>query len=228
MRCTALRPTNPRHLTRGCRACTSEDRPRVLALLDEIQTSTTKDSWESTFRIVRPDGTVAWIQSRGRADRDADGKITRLTGLDLDFSQHRRTEEALQARRDEEHDRALRTLLETATQGIVSVDSQGLIATANHAFEAMFGWASGDLIGQPIERLMPSTFHDEHRTPRRPAAGRRAQGRLDVSRRSQHQSRRHARRRTRLRVRHRHHRSRARRVGAVGSAPPNWNPGRRN
>ena len=63
-----------------------DDRPRVLALLDEMLTSTTKDSWENTFRIVRPDGTVAWIQSRGRADRDADGKVTRLTGLDLDFS----------------------------------------------------------------------------------------------------------------------------------------------
>jgi PAS domain S-box-containing protein len=139
-----------------------DDRPRVLALLDEILTSTTKDSWENTFRIVRPDGTVAWIQSRGRADRDADGKVTRLSGLDLDFSQHRRSEEARQARRDEEHDRALRTLLETATQGIVSVDAQGMIATANHAFEAMFRWAPGDLIGQPIERLMPSVFRDGH------------------------------------------------------------------
>ena len=138
------------------------DRPRVLALLDEIQTSTTKDSWESTFRIVRPDGSVAWIQSRGRADRDADGRIMRLSGLDLDFSQHRRTEEALQARRDEEHDRVLRILLETATQGIVSIDSQGMIATANHAFEAMFGWPPGELIGRPIERLMPLTLHDEH------------------------------------------------------------------
>ena len=105
---------------------------------------------------------MAWIQSRGRADRDADGKITRLSGLDLDFSQHHRTEEARQARRDEEHDRALRTLLETATQGIVSVDAQGMIATANHAFEAMFGWAPGELIGRPIEPLMPSTFRDGH------------------------------------------------------------------
>ena len=137
-----------------------DDRPRVVALLDEILTSTTKDSWESTFRIVRPDGTVAWIQSRGRADRDADGRVTRLSGLDLDFSRQRRTEEARQASRDEEHDRALRTLLETATQGIVSVDAQGLIDTANHAFEAMFGWAPGELIGQPIERLMPSAFGD--------------------------------------------------------------------
>ena len=139
-----------------------DDRSRVVALLDEIMTSTTKDSWESTFRVVRPDGTMAWIQSRGRADRDADGKITRLSGLDLDFSLHHRTEEARQARRDEEHDRALRTLLETATQGIVSVDAQGMIATANHAFEAMFGWAHGDLIGRPIEPLMPSAVRDGH------------------------------------------------------------------
>jgi len=56
----------------------------------------------------------------------------------------------------------LRILLETATQGIVSIDSQGMIATANHAFEAMFGWASGDLIGEPIARLMPSAFRDGH------------------------------------------------------------------
>src|SRR4029079_981794 len=76
------------------------------------------------------------------------------------FSQHRRSEEAQQARREEEHDRALRTLLETATQGIVSVDPQGMIVTANRAFDGMFGWAPDDLIGQPIERLMPSAFRD--------------------------------------------------------------------
>jgi PAS domain S-box-containing protein len=137
-----------------------DDRQRVLGLLNDILTAKTNDSWESTFRITRPDGAVTWIQSRGRADRDADGNITRLAGLDLDFSQHRRGEEALQARRDEEHDRALRTLLETATQGIVSVDTAGVIVTANRAFDAMFGWAMGELIGQQSERLMPAGFAD--------------------------------------------------------------------
>ena len=137
-----------------------DDRPRVLALLDEVLTSNTKDSWESTFRVVRPDGTVAWIQSRGRADRDAEGKVTRLSGLDLDFNEQRRTEELHQARRDEEHDRALRTLLETATQGILSADARGMLVFMNRAVEAMFGWAADELIGQPIERLIPSFFRD--------------------------------------------------------------------
>ena len=71
-----------------------------------------------------PDGKVSWIQSLGRADRGADGRPTRLTGLDLDVTERRRAEEALRARRDEERDRELQLLLETATQGIVSVDAQ--------------------------------------------------------------------------------------------------------
>jgi PAS domain S-box-containing protein len=137
-----------------------DDRPRMLAAMQEMMTSTTKTSWENTFRIVKPDGTVAWVQSRGRADRDADGRLLRLTGLDLDFDRHRRMEEAEQAQRDEEHDRALSTLLETATQGIVAMDRDGRIVTANHAFEAMFGWQPGELIGQTIWRLMPQAMLD--------------------------------------------------------------------
>jgi PAS domain S-box-containing protein len=143
-----------------------DDRAQVYGLLDEIYKSRTKDSWVSTFRIVRPDGTLVWVQSRGRADRDADGNLTRLTGLDLDYSEQRRTEEARQALRDEEHDRALRLLLETAAQGIVSVDAGGKILSANEAIENMFGWKRGELLGQPLERLLPSALrhaHAEHR-----------------------------------------------------------------
>jgi PAS domain S-box-containing protein len=135
-----------------------EDRPRLLAARLEELSSPTKSSWEYVFRIVKPDGTVRWVQSRGRADIDGDGRVQRLTGLDLDFDRHRRLEEAERAQRDEEHDRALRTLLETATQGIVSVDADGVIVSANQAFEAMFGWPPGELIGQQAGRMMPEAF----------------------------------------------------------------------
>ncbi|HXI27264.1 MAG TPA: GAF domain-containing protein, partial [Vicinamibacterales bacterium] len=144
-----------------------EDRAAVLGLLDEVRRTTAKDAWDNTFRIVRPDGSVAWIQSRGRAERDASGQMTRLIGLDLDITQRRRSEEESQARRDEKRDRELQLLLESATQGILSVDAQGAIVTANRALEAMFGWGHGELIGQPLERLLPASFreaHERHRT----------------------------------------------------------------
>ena len=142
-----------------------EDRPIMHATLEEI--SRGKDTWDHTYRFVQADGTALWIQSLGRAYRDAAGQVTRLTGLELDVTERRRNEEALQARRDEEHDRELRLLLETATQGIVSVDAQGTIMMANRSIEAMFGWAPGELIGQSIERLVPSLSRDRHLQHRR-------------------------------------------------------------
>jgi PAS domain S-box-containing protein len=139
-----------------------DDRARVLSGLDELLTPTANDSWDNVFRIVRPDGTVVWIQSRGRAERDAEGRVIRLTGLDLDFSQHQMAEEALQARREEAHSDELRLLIETATQGVVMVDAQGTIVMANRALKAMFGWPPGQLLGQPIERLLPPKLRDIH------------------------------------------------------------------
>ena len=150
----------------------------MLALLEEICRSN-EDSWERTFRIVRPDGAVRGSRAGDAPNATPTGQVTRLTGLDLDFSQHRRTEEALQARRDEEHDRTLRTLLETATQGIVSVDAHGTIVTANRAFEAMFGWAADELIGQPIELLMPSRLSATARTAAGGLRSRRQRARTD-------------------------------------------------
>jgi PAS domain S-box-containing protein len=130
-----------------------EDRSKVFELIDEMRRPT-KDAWDTVFRIVRPDGTVAWIQSIGRVEHDGAGKVTRLAGLEFDVTVRRQAEEALQARRDEEHNRELRLLLETAPQGIVSVDAQSRIVMANRALEAMFGWPAGALIGESIERII--------------------------------------------------------------------------
>jgi PAS domain S-box-containing protein len=138
-----------------------EDRPKVLELLDEIR-HPTRDAWDTVFRIVRPDGAVAWIQSLGRVERDGAGEAIRLVGLELDVTARRQAEEAVRVRRDEEHNRELRLLLETAAQGIVSVDAQGQILMANRALETMFGWPSGELIGQSVERLMTSAFLATH------------------------------------------------------------------
>jgi len=138
-----------------------DDRAQVQALLAEML-ETSREAWDNTYRFVRADGSVAWVQSLGRAERDGDGRVTRLTGLDLDVTARREAEEALRARRDEEHDRELRLLLETATQGIVSVDARGTIVSANRALETMFGWDRGQLVGESIDRLLPDALRDLH------------------------------------------------------------------
>jgi PAS domain S-box-containing protein len=42
------------------------------------------------------------------------------------------------------------------------VDAKGFILTANRALEAMFGWGPGELVGQPIERLLPASLREAH------------------------------------------------------------------
>ncbi len=157
-----LDPGSPRSLDTWVSALHKDDRQRVLGHLDHIARSVDHNEWNETFRIVRPDGTERWMHGLGKAERNADGQLRRLRGICLDVTEHRRAEEALQARREEEHDRELRLLLETATQGIVSVDAQGMIVSANRALEAMFGWPSGELVGQSIERLVPASVRDVH------------------------------------------------------------------
>jgi PAS domain S-box-containing protein len=100
-----------------------DDRPQLLGLVNDVLHAT-RDAWDTTFRIMRIDGTLSWIQSVGRAERDTAGKVTRLTVLELDVTARRQVEEALQARRDEEHNRELPLLLETAAKGIPQSDAQ--------------------------------------------------------------------------------------------------------
>ena len=141
-----------------------DDRERLESHLAEIMQGL--DRWENTYRFVLPDGTIRWIQSLGYADRDVDGAVTRLTGFELDITERRQTEEAIQSRRDEEHNRELRVLLETASQGVVSVDADGVIVTANQAFDLMFGWEPGELVGKSIDRLVPMQFREAHQRHR--------------------------------------------------------------
>jgi PAS domain S-box-containing protein len=72
-----------------------EDRRQVLELWNQIVNTKMHDTFDSTFRIVRPDGTVSWIQSLGQVHRDADGQVMGLTGIELDITDRKRAEDEL-------------------------------------------------------------------------------------------------------------------------------------
>jgi PAS domain S-box-containing protein len=67
-------------------------------------------------------------------------------------------------RRGEER---FRGLLEAAPDAVVIVDARGEIILVNQQAELMFGYTRSDLIGRPLEFLVPERFHDAHIAHRR-------------------------------------------------------------
>ena len=56
----------------------------------------------------------------------------------------------------------LASLFEHATEGIILTNSKGKITLINPAAERMFNYDAEQVIGKPIEMLIPQRFHSQH------------------------------------------------------------------
>lgn len=63
------------------------------------------------------------------------------------------------ARRAEQTEREL---IATAPDALVQVDGQGRIVLVNHAAERLFGYGRSELLGQPLETLVPERLREAH------------------------------------------------------------------
>ncbi|GAB1722392.1 MAG: putative Histidine kinase [Nitrospira sp.] len=72
-----------------------------------------------------------------------------------------------------------RQVVESAPNGMLMIDPQGTITMVNKQVEAMFGYSREELLGQPVELLIPQRFrlnHPRHRTGYFSAPASRAMG----------------------------------------------------
>jgi PAS domain S-box-containing protein len=110
-----------------------------------------EDYYDAEYRIVRPDGEVRWVYGRGRVVRDVTGKPIRYSGVDIDITERKLTEQALR-----ESEQRYRTLVENAHDLVYTLDLDFHFTSVNPAAQQILGYSPEDLIGTDLTQYMPA------------------------------------------------------------------------
>jgi PAS domain S-box-containing protein len=121
-----------------------EHRELVAAKLTEIWAGAAQAELE--VRARRADGSRCWINFRARSIPDEAGIY--LVGRDV--TERRQTEERFVG------------LVESAPDATCVIDEGGTIVIVNAALERMFGYPREELLGQPVEILVPESLREGH------------------------------------------------------------------
>lgn len=109
-----------------------------------------KGYWEGELTHTRRDGSTVIVSSRQALRTDGEGKPLSILESNRDIT------------RSKQEEQKFRNLLETAPDAIVIVDQSGRIVLTNAQTENLFGYPRAELLGQPVELLVPDRFRGRH------------------------------------------------------------------
>jgi PAS domain S-box-containing protein len=112
--------------------------------------------YELEYRMIRADGTIAWIHDVVSVEME-NGEPALLRGFLIDVTARKETEAAL-ARSESR----FAELMEAAPDAMIAVREDGSIAVANSQAEELFGYARDELKNLAIEQLVPERHRERH------------------------------------------------------------------
>jgi PAS domain S-box-containing protein len=107
-------------------------------------------AYDLEYRIVRPDGEVRHVHEISNPEYDDAGTLIRSVGVVQDITGIRTAEERF------------RTLLESTPDAMIVANENGEIVLINDQVEVLFGYDRGELVGMPVETLMPQSVRQQH------------------------------------------------------------------
>jgi PAS domain S-box-containing protein len=132
----------------------------------ELKTAAAEGQFEEEGWRVRKDGSRFWANVLITALRDKNGALVGFSKVTRDFTDRKKTEEALRA-----SENRFRSLFEFSPDAIVVTDRDGRIAEVNGQVAKFFGYDRADLLNRPIEMLIPERYRQLHPSHRRGYAG---------------------------------------------------------
>jgi len=106
---------------------------------------------------LRPDGEIRCVREIGEPETLGGDLSTNLFGTVQDITEQKRTTEAL--RRSETR---FAGIIDIAPEGIISISDDGTIRLYNRGAEAIFGYRPEEVVGQPLDILLPEAKRECH------------------------------------------------------------------
>ena len=111
----------------------------------------TRGAFICEYRIVRPDGAVRVIESRGEVVVADDGTPLRIDGTGQDITERRQAEVERQN---------LSTVLDASEDAITACHVDGTFSVWNRGAEKLFGYTAQEALGQPLDLVVPPGARD--------------------------------------------------------------------
>lgn len=124
-----------------------EDRARVLVQWDSAVKNPAPYEVELRYRMA--DGTFRWHQVKAMPVHKESGEIDHWFGISTDIEKQHASEEASVA--------MTQAIVETAVDGIITIDERGTVESCNPDAERMFGYHASELLGTNFETLLPAS-----------------------------------------------------------------------
>src|SRR5579863_5937607 len=106
--------------------------------------------WRGEFKQRRRDGSSVWVASYWALHRNAEGEPVSVAQVNNDITELKHAGELLR-----KSEATVRSLFDNASQGILTADGEGRIVDVNAMVQELFEYSRAELIGVPIEVLLP-------------------------------------------------------------------------
>jgi PAS domain S-box-containing protein len=117
-----------------------------------------RDTYSLECRLRRADGVYRWWLIRGVPLLSANGEIRKWFGTCTDIEQIKIAEQRLK-----ESEAKFSGIISLSADAIISIDEEQRITLFNNGAEQVFGYSQSEVIGAPLDILIPDRFRSAHR-----------------------------------------------------------------